>query len=146
LDDQLCFALYAATNAIQRTYSPLLRAVGITYVQYLVLLVLWESDDHSVGEIGRCLYLDSGTLTPVLRRLERLGFVTRRRMPADEREVRIRLTEAGTRLERQMTAVRAEVACRAALEPDAFVRLREELHHLRARLMSPGDAKSATGQ
>ncbi len=79
LDDQLCFALYAAANAMQRAYTPLLAPFGLTYLQYLVLLVLWEADDLTVGEIGRRLYLDSGTLTPVLRRLVRrlegMGFV-----------------------------------------------------------------------
>jgi DNA-binding MarR family transcriptional regulator len=134
IGDQLCFALYSATNALQRAYAPLLKRLGLTYLQYLVLLVLWERDGRTVGDIGRNLYLDSGTLTPVLRKLETAGLLTRRRAPDDEREVRISLTQAGARLEAQLVNVRAEVACQAALEPEAFSRLRGELQSLRARL------------
>ena len=125
--------MYAAAHALQRFYGPLLKPLGLTYVQYLVLLVLWEADDRTVGQIGRRLYLDSGTLTPVLRRLERLGVVSRSRAVDDEREVRIRLTPAGVRLERELAAVRSAIACRGALEPAVFAKLRDELQALRAR-------------
>jgi DNA-binding MarR family transcriptional regulator len=134
LDDQLCFALYAATNAIQRTYAPLLKALGLTYLQYLVLLVLWEHDGQRVGDIGRALYLDSGTLTPLLRRLERRGLVDRRRDAADEREVRIVLTSDGRGLEPQLAAVRSAVACQTALRSTALVELRSDLRRLRDQL------------
>ncbi len=134
LDEQLCFALYAASNAIVRAYAPLLAALGLTYVQYLVLLVLWESDDLTVGEIGRRLSLDSGTLTPVLRRLEDSGLVTRCRAADDARVVRIALTRGGSKLEAEAAAVRARVACRVALDAPEFARLRGDLHALRARL------------
>ncbi len=120
-----------------RAYATPLKRLNLTYVQYLVLLVLWERDGLPVGEIGRRLFLDSGTLTPVLRRLERSGFVTRRRAPTDEREVHIALTEPGKCLERELAAVRAEVACRAALAPDAFAKLRDDLRALQGRLAMP---------
>jgi DNA-binding MarR family transcriptional regulator len=134
LDDQLCFALYAATNAMQRAYAPRLKALGLTYLQYLVLLVLWEHDSQRVSDIGRCLYLDSGTLTPLLRRLERRGLVERRRCADDEREVRIVLTSAGRELEPHLHEVRTGVACRAALDRPAFTTMRDELRALRQRL------------
>lgn len=119
---------------MQRAYTPLLRPFGLTYVQYLALLVVWEHDDQSVGEIGRRLYLDSGTLTPVLRRLEGLGYITRRRSAEDERAVRIELTPRGSALEGEMDTLRQTIATRSALEVDAFGRLREELRTLRAHL------------
>ncbi len=134
LDEQLCFALYAAANAMQRVYAPLLKPLGLTYVGYLAMLVLWERDDQTVGAIGRRLFLDSGTLTPVLRRLERRGFVTRKRAIEDEREVHVALNERGRELEEDVATVRAEVACRAALDARAFAELRAELQVLRARL------------
>jgi DNA-binding MarR family transcriptional regulator len=138
LDEQLCFALYAAGNAIVRAYTPLLKPVGLTYVGYLALLVLWEADGCTVGDVGRRLFLDSGTLTPVLRRLERIGYLTRERSPHDEREVRVRLTPAGRELESRLGDVRAQIACRAALAPADFRQLRAELHALRARFaLSP---------
>lgn len=107
LDDLLCFALYSASNAFSRAYRPMLDRLQITYPQYLVLVTLGEADDLTVGEIGERLFLESNTLTPLLKRLEAAGFVERRRDAADERQVRVRLTERGT-------AIRAE-ACRATI-------------------------------
>jgi DNA-binding MarR family transcriptional regulator len=99
LDNQLCFALYDASRAVIRAYTPLLADLGVTYPQYLTLLVLWEADRAvSVGELGERLHLDSGTLTPLLKRLEHLGLVDRRRDPADERRVLVALTAAGSRM------------------------------------------------
>ena len=89
LDNQLCFALYAATRAMTRTYRERLGPLGLTYPQYLVLIVLWESDGVTVGQLGQRLLLDSGTLTPLVKRLETAGLVTRNRREADEREVEI---------------------------------------------------------
>lgn len=134
LDDQLCFALYAAANAMQRAYGPLLRPFDLTYLQYLVLLVLWEADDRIVGEIGQRLYLDSGTLTPVLRRLEGLGFVERRRWADDERVVRVTLTTSGVELETKMDALRRAIAAKTGLDSAALGTLRDELRALRGRL------------
>jgi len=111
-----------------------LRPLGLTYAGYLVLLVLFERDGLAVGEIGRRLFLDSGTLTPVLRRMEGLGIVSRRRSPDDEREVRISLTPAGRRLEAQLNEIRAALACRMALPVSALAALRGQLHDLRSRI------------
>ncbi len=95
LDEQLCFAVYSTTHAFSRIYAPLLDRLGLTYPQYLVMLVLWQSDGPSLKAIGKRLQLDSGTLTPLLKRLEAAGLVTRQRQASDERQVRIQLTEAG---------------------------------------------------
>ena len=98
LDRQVCFPLYAATNLINRLYTPVLRELGLTYPQYLVLLVLWEAAPQTVGSLGARLYLDSGTLTPLLKRMEAGGLISRRRDPDDERRVLVTPTEQGQRL------------------------------------------------
>ena len=95
LDDQLCFALYAASRAVTARYRPMLDELGLTYPQYLVMMLLWESDEQTVGQLGSRLALDSGTLSPLLKRLTAAGLVTRHRRADDERSVSIRLTEAG---------------------------------------------------
>ncbi len=95
LDQQFCFLIYSTMHALNRAYKPLLDRLGLTYPQYLVLLVLWERDDQAVGEIGERLLLDSSTLTPLLKRLEASGILVRARNPQDERQVRIRLTAHG---------------------------------------------------
>ena len=124
LDDQLCFALYSASRAFTRAYQPLLAELGITYPQYVVMLVLWERDDLSVSELGRRLALDSGTLTPLLKRLEESGLVSRTRSGEDERVVRIELTAAGKKLERKATEIPSLLACQLGLEPNAAGRRR----------------------
>jgi DNA-binding MarR family transcriptional regulator len=134
VDEQLCFALYAAGNAMTRTYAPLLRPYDLTYVQYLTLLVLYESDDVPVGEIGRRLSLDSGTLTPVLKRLESRGYVKRRRSAVDEREVRVRLTPAGRTLETDLRRVQHDFFCSTALPVRRLEALRTELQELKRNL------------
>jgi len=140
LDDQLCFALYSASRAVIRTYAPLLQPLGLTYPQYLVMLVLWERDGAQVGQLGERLGLDSGTLTPLLRRLAHQGLVERRRGEDDERVVRIHLTAAGRALRTRARKVPAALACRAgyALTSDRAVRelarLRDELIALTRRL------------
>ncbi len=105
LDDQLCFPLYAASRAVQQRYRPLLDKLGLTYTQYLVMLVLWERDGVSVSELGDRLYLDSGTLTPLLKRLERAGRVRRERSTSDGRVVRVVLTPDGRALRDQAADV-----------------------------------------
>ena len=95
LDNQLCFSIYAASRAITRAYRPILETYGLTYPQYLVLLLLWEKDGQSVNEIGRRLYLDSGTLTPLLKRMEAGGFLVRERQKSDERKVVVHLGPKG---------------------------------------------------
>lgn len=99
IEDMLCFAVYSASHAFNRVYKPLLEKLGLTYPQYLTMLALWERDDRSVGALGRALMLESNTLTPLLKRLESMGYVRRNRDPRDERVVRIRLTEAGRALQ-----------------------------------------------
>ena len=101
LDQQLCFPLYAASNLIVKVYRPLLEPLGLTYSQYLVMLVLWEKNCVSVGDLGRCLYLDSGTLTPLLKRMEKSGFIIRSRDVHDERRVLISLTQQGLDIKNQ---------------------------------------------
>ena len=133
IDAQLCFALYATSRAVTQAYGPLLAPLGVTYPQYLVLLVLWQNDHLSVGEIGARLFLDSGTLTPLLKRLEARGLVARRRDPKDERAVRVSLTPAGRRLHGKAPGIAHDIAC--ALDVSAAevstlrAALRKILHH-----------------
>lgn len=105
LDRQLCFQFYAASNLITRLYRPVLRELGLTYPQYLVMLVLWERDGLTVGDICGRLYLDSGTMTPLLKRMETLGLIERARDRDDERRVRVVLTEQGRALRSRASAV-----------------------------------------
>ncbi len=110
LDNQLCFALYRATRAVQRSYAPHLAELGLTYPQYLALLVLWEEDGPlTVGALGERLHLDSGTLTPLLKRLEEAGIVERYRDAEDERRVNVSLTRAGRALRQRAEGVPAKV-------------------------------------
>jgi DNA-binding MarR family transcriptional regulator len=134
LEGQLCFALYAAANAMSRAYAPLLAPFGLTYPQYLVLLVLWEGDGLSVGELGLRLYLNSATLTPLLKRLEKAGLLTRRRGTRDEREVRLALTKRGRALESDMRAIPEAVFCSTALSESAVASLRTKLRGLHRNL------------
>ncbi|MFY1599738.1 MarR family winged helix-turn-helix transcriptional regulator [Micromonospora sp. WMMD737] len=105
LDEQLCFALYSASRAVTAAYRPLLDELNLTYPQYLVLLVLWEEDSCTVGHLGDRLYLDSGTLSPLLKRLEAAGFVRRQRSAADERRVSVTLTPEGRALEERAACI-----------------------------------------
>ncbi|AGH37434.1 Transcriptional regulator, MarR [Bibersteinia trehalosi USDA-ARS-USMARC-188] len=110
LSNQLCFPLYAVSKEITRCYTPFLDKLDLTYPQYLAMLVLWENDAISVNQIGARLYLDSGTLTPLLKRLQAKGLVERTRSQTDERSVIIRLTEQGKALEAQAAQVPAQMA------------------------------------
>ena len=110
LDEQLCFALYTASRAMTGCYRPMLDALGLTYPQFLVLLVLWERGDTSVTGIGNALQLETGTLSPLLKRLEATGFITRTRQAEDERSVIVGLTEAGRAVEERVAAVQNEVS------------------------------------
>lgn len=98
LGEFLCFAVYSANLAFGRAYRPILEKLGLTYTQYVALVALWEQDDQTVGELGEKMFLESNTLTPILKKLEQSGFIERRRDPADERQVRIRLTPKGSEL------------------------------------------------
>ena len=136
LGNQLCFAIYAAAHAFTGAYKPLLDRLGLTYPQYLVLLVLWEEEGLSVKEIGQRLHLDSGTLTPVLKRLEKAGFVRRRRDAQDERQVRVELTDKGrdTRT-RALEVPRAMICALSQPEPELQA-LRQSVDQLQAALRS----------
>ncbi len=130
LDSQLCFALYAATHAVTRAYRCGLDSAGITYTQYLVMLVLWEEDGVAVGKIAEKLQLDSATLTPLLKKLEVAGFVTRTRNKMDERIVEIKLTAKGNALQDEIANVQKGVACKTGLDDAEFESLRLSLHAL----------------
>lgn len=130
LDQQLCFALYAASNRIQRLYRPLLEPLGLTYPQYLVMLVLWQHGRRSVGELGEALHLDSGTLTPLLKRLEAAGLVVRKRCSDDERRVFVDLSAEGRELRSQALGVPARLACSTSLDASRLASLRDELKQL----------------
>jgi DNA-binding MarR family transcriptional regulator len=136
LDQQLCFALYAASRSVTGLYRPLLEPLGLTYPQYLVMLVLWEQDGLTVRELGGRLQLDSGTLTPLLKRLQAAGLVSRQRRQQDEREVDIRLTEAGLALRDQAEDVPKCMAQCLQLSLDQMQTLRDELKQL-TRQLSP---------
>lgn len=133
LDDQLCFALYAATHAITRRYRPLLDGIGLTYPQYLVMLTLWQDGPASVGRIARRLELDSHAVTPLVERLELAGLVLRRR-GTDRRQVVVAATERGRGLETAAVAVQATVACATGLDPLELADLRRRLRTLSAQL------------
>jgi DNA-binding MarR family transcriptional regulator len=130
LSDQLCFALHAASRAITGVYRPMLDRFGITYPQFMVLLALWEHDGQTVSELGEALYLDSGTLSPLVKRLEAAGLVKRRRVAADERRVTVHLTAEGMALEADARTTPAEVAKNLAIRPDEAEALRDTLLRL----------------
>ena len=136
LDNQLCFAVYAASLAMTKAYKPVLGALGLTYPQYLVLLVLWERDNLPVTELGERLFLDSGTLTPLLKRMEAAGWVQRQRSTQDERKVHILLTPAGLALREKAACVPLQMAGMLACDTAELARLTAELHTLRQRLTS----------
>lgn len=136
LDRQVCFALHAASRAVVRAYGPLLETANLTYTQYLVMLVLWETPDEpvSIGNLGERLQLDSGTLTPLCKRLEALGYIERRRDPADERRVLVAVTPSGKALQDELADVPLTLAARLELKPASAKALREQLVALTAAL------------
>jgi MarR family transcriptional regulator, organic hydroperoxide resistance regulator len=136
LDRQVCFRLYAASNLLTRLYRPVLTELGLTYPQYLVMLTLWEGAPQSVGDIGVRLYLDSGTLTPLLKRLEAAGLVSRERDASDERRVLVTLTKAGRALKLQAKKVPATLARGLNLQPAQVVELRKTVDDMIGVLLS----------
>ncbi|NGN94079.1 MarR family transcriptional regulator [Nocardioides sp. KC13] len=131
LDLQLCFPLYAATRAVTKRYVTLLEGTGLTYPQYLVMLVLWEADEPlTVTALGHRLRLDSGTLTPLLKRLEAAGHIRRERDPGDERRVLVSLTEAGRALEEQVSGVPQQLGQSMGISRDEALALRDQLTEL----------------
>lgn len=130
LDNQLCFALYVCSKEIIRKYKPILDPLGITYTGYITMLALWEKDDITVKELGKKLYLDSGTLTPLLKKLESSGFIERSRSQSDERNVFIKLTEEGRNLKSKAEHVPQDLICSTDLNMDNAAKLLSRLHIL----------------
>ena len=143
LSDQACFALYAASRALTNLYRPVLEELGLTYPQYLVLLVLWERGSVPVGELGTALHLDYGTLTPLLKRLEAHGIVRRERSASDERSVLITLTEPGIALQDRARPVPAFAGNATAMETAELDQLRDLLRKLTANVTAAAGALSA---
>jgi MarR family transcriptional regulator, organic hydroperoxide resistance regulator len=135
IDQQLCFAIYSTMHAINKAYVPLLEKLALTYPQYLAMLVLWEADDLTVKQMGERLFLDSGTLTPLLKRLEGMGLVQRARDPKDERQVRLKLTEKGMALRREAQPVPAQIARAMGRPADDLKAVRKELRKIRNALL-----------
>lgn len=135
LDEQLCFALYSTGLALNKVYRKLLAPLGLTYPQYLVMLVLWERDGVTVSEIGEKLYLDSATLTPLLKRLEAAGLITRTRAKSDERQVVIGLSAQGKALKTTARSVPTDVFCAAECSPGELSSMKLQLESLRGNLM-----------
>lgn len=134
LDQQLCFALYSANLAMHKVYRPLLRQLGLTYPQYLVMLVLWEQDAQTVSSIGERLFLDSATLTPLLKRLESAGLLTRTRAADDERQVVIELTAQGRQLRQAAQEIPQAVFCAAECTSSELRSIKAEIERLRDNL------------
>ncbi len=136
LDQQFCFAVYACAREITKLYHPLLKDLGITYTQYITLLALWEKDRVTVKELGGRLYLDSGTLTPLLKKLEASGYVTRTRDPEDERNVLIELTEEGRALKLKACDIPERLFEQAGATVEEIVAVREQMTSLLHKIHS----------
>lgn len=134
LDDQLCFALYSTSLAMGKLYRKLLKPLGLTYPQYLVMMVLWEKDEQIVSDIGARLYLDSATLTPLLKRMEESELVTRVRAASDERQVIISLTPAGSALRDKASLLGEQIVCAAACKLEEIDLMRNMVSGLRRNL------------
>lgn len=140
LESQFCFALYSATLALGKVYAPVLAGLGLTYPQYLVMLVLWREDGLTVRALGEQLHLNSGTLTPMLKRMEGAGLVRRSRDKKDERLVRTVLTQAGRDLRPHAVGIPYAIAAATGLPMDRLVQLRDELEGVREALEADGAA------
>jgi MarR family transcriptional regulator, organic hydroperoxide resistance regulator len=138
LDDQLCFALYAASRAVTARYRPMLEELGLTYPQYLVMMLLWEQDNQTVGQLGHRLALDSGTLSPLLKRLTAAGLVTRHRRVEDERSVAIVLTDAGRALRDKSVSISEVMIDAIGFEAAEFDDLKARLRLLTERVAGAG--------
>ena len=144
LSNQLCFAFYSVSHAFSRAYRQFLDPLGLTYPQYVVLLVLWEQDNLTVKSIGEQLFLDSGTLTPLLKRLESAGLIRRKRDREDERQVRILLTDAGRALRENAEDIPKNVGCVLGLSFDEVRDLTEQVAKLRGRLHDSASSLAKT--
>lgn len=130
LDNQLCFSLYTASRAIIRAYKPLLERLQITYTQYITLMVLWEQDGISVNQLGKRLLLDSGTLTPLLKKMEKSQIITRQRNSNDERQITIYLTDKGRKLKEKALEIPEQMLCQLPFGVDRVFTLRDSLKEL----------------
>ena len=130
IENQLCFPLYACSREIIKQYKPFLDEIGLTYTQYITMMVLWEQKTMNVKALGQILYLDSGTLTPLLKKLEGKGLITRQRSQADERNLIVAITEAGEALKDQAIAVPAQIARCSSLEPEEAATLYRILYKM----------------
>jgi DNA-binding MarR family transcriptional regulator len=138
LDEQLCFALYSSSLAMTKAYRPLLDALGLTYPQYLAMMVLWEREAQTVSELGERLHLDSGTLTPLLKRLESAGLITRSRLADDERRVAVHLTAAGSTMRTRTGALPARMARLTGCSAPELKQLHRSLLQLRDAITAAG--------
>lgn len=134
LDNQLCFALYSSSHLLTKVYKPLLKDLGLTYPQYLTMLALWEEDGVTVGSLGEKLYLDSGTLTPLLKRMEAAKLLKRERSGSDERQVFIHLTDKGRSLKRAAASIPARAAAATGMSIPEMIKLRKQLTKLQSSL------------
>ncbi|GAB4064963.1 MarR family transcriptional regulator [Ancylobacter sonchi] len=150
LDSQFCFAVYSAAHAVMRAYRPLLEPLGLTYPQYLVMLVLWEKDGQTVGGLAERLRLESSTLTPLLKRLEAMGLAERRRNPDDERQLLVSLTPAGRELKARAAAIPPQILACSGKDVAELANLRESMAGIResfaaARSESRGEGGAGEG-
>ena len=136
IDDLLCFSLYSANHALTRLYRPLLAPLGLTYPQYLVLVALWEQDEQKVSDLGKRLDLETNTLTPLLKRMESAGYLTRRRNPEDERSLIVSLTDKGQALRAEAQEISTCVIEAMGGDLNELIELRDRVNALRARLDS----------
>lgn len=134
LSNYLCFAIYSANLALGKAYKPILEELGLTYTQYIAIIALWEEDNQTVSSLGEKLFLESNTLTPILKKLETMGYMRRRRDPEDERQVRISLTEAGHRL--RQTALGMNIAQNTKLTPEELPHIQQAIVQIRDNLLS----------
>ena len=132
IENQLCFPLYACSREVIKQYKPLLDEIGLTYTQYIAMMVLWERQEVTVKELGHCLFLDSGTLTPLLKKMEARGLVTRQRSEEDERNLIVRITEEGMALRERAVNIPAALARCVSLEPEEA----QELYRLLYKILS----------
>lgn len=138
LDNQICFAFYACSREITKLYRPILEELDLTYTQYVTMLALWEQDHVTVTELGNKLYLDSGTLTPLLKKLEAAGHITRTRDRNDERSVIVELTEQGKALKENAVGIPAQLACKLDVRQEEAAVLLEQMHDFFRKIQNSG--------
>jgi len=134
LSDFLCFAVYSANLAFGKAYKPILEELGLTYTQYVTIIALWEEDNQTVSGLGEKLFLESNTLTPMLKKLEAMGYLERQRDPEDERQVRVSLTKTGRRLREK--ALKMDLTEATGLAPDEFAKVQKAIVTLRNNLIN----------